>query len=855
MKSKAVNFYDSGPPPVRFGIGKKIVLLVCAIAMLASGAVGVTTYVQFNRALVEQELSALSDLAQVKGVRLAAEMDTLRADAVFISQTPVVERAVNATQAGGVDPTSGESERELLQRMPILFESLLRAKPYYCQVRLIGIADGGQELVRVNREPNGDLRIVPKNELQTKGQEPYFAPSLQLAAGTAYLSEITLIREHGHVVTPWTPVVRAAAPVFGSDGKVAGFVIINCQFEPITQELKQGLGAGNTLLVTNNRGDYLVNSDATRTFGFDRGEVYRIQDDFPAIESALDSTTRQAYSVQFDPVTGKRLAMGLFRVPIAPGQPDRFATMIVTASYKDAIAKSIQSRNRSLAIGAIVVVVALVSGYLLSRSVTEPLRRITAAAEAFGRDETKVDLPIDSRDETGIVARALKEMMHSVEVSHDDLKQCAVELEASRRAAWNLLQDATAAQQKLMISEQAMRDQAARTQAILEGATDAIITISSVGVIESFNAAAEQMFGYSAIEAIGKNVKMLMPSPYRDEHDQYIRDYLATGISRIIGVRREALGLRVDHTVFPIDLAVSEIAVGDKRLYTGVIRDISELKYASQKLTEANEELARRSRLNEQFNANLSRSNEELKQFAYVASHDLQEPLRKVTAFCQLLHEEYGGQLDDNAKTYINYAVDGALRMKTLIQDLLTYSRVETQGRPLEPTDAGEACAEAIDNLELAITESLAEVTCDPLPMVTADAAQLARLFQNLIGNAIKYRGDRPPQIHISAVESNDAWEFRIRDNGIGIDPQYRERVFVIFQRLHARDEYSGTGIGLAVCKRIVERAGGRIWVASSEGAGSEFCFTMPIFCREPCAKREGIADDRTNQQIETAAI
>ena len=166
--------------------------------------------------------------------------------------------------------------------------------------------------------------------------------------------------------------------------------------------------------------------------------------------------------------------------------------------------------------------------------------------------------------------------------------------------------------------------------------------------------------------------------------------------------------------------------------------------------------------------------------------------------------------------------------MRTLIQDLLSYSRVETQGKLLEPTDADNACAEAIDNLAVAIAEAKAEVTREPLPMVMADRAQLVRLFQNLIGNAIKYRSDQPPRIHISATEADGEWEFRIQDNGIGIEPEYRERVFVIFQRLHARDEYSGTGIGLAVCKRIVERARGRIWVESGTGGGCVFCFTLP---------------------------
>ena len=227
-------------------------------------------------------------------------------------------------------------------------------------------------------------------------------------------------------------------------------------------------------------------------------------------------------------------------------------------------------------------------------------------------------------------------------------------------------------------------------------------------------------------------------------------------------------------------------------------------------------------------NTVLQRSNEELKQFAYVASHDLQEPLRKVTSFCQMLSDVYGDQLDDDAKSYIRYAVDGATRMRALVADLLDYSRVETQGRPLEPTDAGDACSEAIQNLQATIEDNDAKITVEPLPTILADRAQLVRLFQNLIGNAIKYRSERPPEIQISVEELDHDWLFSIRDNGIGVESRYYERIFVMFQRLHARDEYSGTGIGLAICKRIVDRLWGRIWVESAVGVGSQFFISAP---------------------------
>ena len=226
--------------------------------------------------------------------------------------------------------------------------------------------------------------------------------------------------------------------------------------------------------------------------------------------------------------------------------------------------------------------------------------------------------------------------------------------------------------------------------------------------------------------------------------------------------------------------------------------------------------------------AELSRSNEELGQFAYIASHDLQEPLRMVASYTQLLARRYKGKLDSNADEFITFAVDGANRMQRLIQDLLLYSRVGTKGNELLDTSSEGALLQALGSLRGAILESGAMVTHDPLPTVLADHSQLAQLFQNLVGNAIKYQSGGFPQVHISAAKNGgEKWQFSVKDNGLGIDPQNFEMIFGMFQRLHKRDEFAGTGIGLAICKKIVERHGGAISVESQLGQGSTFRFAL----------------------------
>ena len=253
----------------------------------------------------------------------------------------------------------------------------------------------------------------------------------------------------------------------------------------------------------------------------------------------------------------------------------------------------------------------------------------------------------------------------------------------------------------------------------------------------------------------------------------------------------------------------------------GLFWDITERKQAEESIRALNEFLEHRT-------IDLKRSNEELEQFAYVASHDLQEPLRMVASYTQLLANRYKGKLDQDAQDFINYAVDGAKRMQVLINDLLNYSRVGMRGKDFAPTDCFALLGQVINNLRKAIEENCAIITNDDLPTIMADDSQIAQLFQNLIVNAIKYRGKKEPLLHISSKKVGDFWEFSFKDNGIGIDPKYKDAIFVIFKRLHAREEYSGTGIGLAICKKIVERHKGKIWLKSEPGKGSTFYFTIP---------------------------
>lgn len=377
-----------------------------------------------------------------------------------------------------------------------------------------------------------------------------------------------------------------------------------------------------------------------------------------------------------------------------------------------------------------------------------------------------------------------------------------------------------------------------RFECVVEASPTAMLMADPQGRIVLVNRETERLFGYARFELVGQSVEVLVPANARERHADLRANFTGAPNQSLVRIGRELLGLRKDGAEIPIEIGLTPIRMEEGEMTLAVIVDISARRHLSE-VERANAVLEERVRqrtlmLERQHQElvhamrALEQRNVELKQFAYVASHDLQTPLRSISGHLELIDRRCGPELDDTKRSWIRSAIDAAQRMSNLIRQVLEYSRLEVQPTRLQDVDLAEVVAEALRTLDAAIAGSKAVVECGTLPAVEGDRTELLQVFHNLIGNAIKYRGGSPPHVLISAVEQHDEWSISVQDNGIGIPPEARDKVFDIFRRFHSAREIPGSGIGLAVCRRLVQRHGGQIRAEAGPDGGSILTFTLP---------------------------
>lgn len=432
-----------------------------------------------------------------------------------------------------------------------------------------------------------------------------------------------------------------------------------------------------------------------------------------------------------------------------------------------------------LSVAITVEVAGILLGVSVSLTITSGIKEIIRIAGKIRAGNFSERAIVYSKDEIGLLAMSFNKMIDELEENVTSIKEGEDQL-----------------------------------QTIFKNAPDGIVVINEEGTIIKWNPMAEVIFGWASSEVIGRPLhQTIIPDRFREAHKNGMKAFSKAKAGPMLKKPLELPALRKDNKEIDIRLSISPTLLKGNHFFIGFMSDISFRKSSEALIQQKSEELIR--------------SNKELEQFAYVASHDLQEPLRIITSYIQLLEKGYKDKLDEEANVFIHFTVDAAKRMHVLINDLLTYSRVGFLAKEFEQSDINVVIKMALENLKISVVETNAKIKFDKLPIINADLSQMTQLFQNIIGNSIKFSKGRTPEITISAKEEPAHWLFSISDNGIGIQKEYLDKIFVIFQRLHSIAEYPGTGIGLAICKKIVERHGGKIWAESEIGKGTTFYFTI----------------------------
>lgn len=890
-------------------LSSRITIALIAVSVLTAITGGVLTHLTLASRLHPLMLDQMVIRTDLACNAVDAIIQGARTDVQIILGYPSLRALAELGDATSAPPERPEETGQLLRRLESGFASQMNAEPDYIQMRVIGLDRGGREILRVDRSGEaGAVRVVPEQELQVKGDRPYFLDTIALGRGQIYLGRVELNREHGEIEQPHVPVLRIAAPIHTERGEPYGIVIINVDMRKAFALVRTLSKSVEATYVVNRQGDYLLHPDESKVFGFDLGSRHRLQDDFPKVPDLASLPHSEARLIQDR--DGRRVAISL--APLPPIGSD--IAIIVQTKYYDDLMQSLSAVQTSTVVAGVAsLLVALLAAAALSRSAARPLRAVMkqlddfrqgAAMSPIQRGPTEIVLLSAALDQMAgeLLSRtnALEEEVavrreteRALNAYVDKVQLFTAVVESSDDAivsmgldgiitSWNLAaehlygyvaieaigksiemvipSDRTGENRRLMehiatgkrvapfqtlrrhkdghtldvsltispiilesgritgasaiardISRRLLAEEKFRL--VVESSPNGIVMVDGAGTVQLVNRETERLFGYRREELLGKSMEVLVPARFRAHHPRLRQEFIAEPTGRSMGEGRDLFGQHKDGTEFPIEVGLNPIQTREGMMVLSVIVDITERKRSEAEIRRYTEELMR--------------SNRELETFAYAASHDLQEPLRMVASYVELLAQRYRGKLDDKADKYIYYAVDGATRMKQLINDLLAYSRVSTQGKPLEPTDAAAVLGQVMRTLEGFVREAGAEVTWSELPMVMADSIQLGQVFQNLISNGVKFRGAEPPRVHIEAVPADDYWEFQVHDNGIGIDPKFGERVFQMFQRLNTREEYSGTGIGLAIAQKIVERHGGRIWFTSPSGTGTTFHFTI----------------------------
>jgi PAS domain S-box-containing protein len=802
---------------MRTGIGSRFTLATSLLVLVATATVGYTVYRGARNALIEGAADGLAHSAEVIDVRFAATIEATGKDVRFLSNTPPAHGIVRALSRYGLDPQTAILDYEWRDQLAEIFQSFLISRPSHLRARFIRASDG-LELVRVEKQ-GGNVVRMDGDSLTRVGDQTWVREAASLPRGSLYFSNLMLSGPTGGSGAA-VPVMYAATPIYRDGGGVFGVLAIDVNFTDVMNTLRGLVDSTQALYIATADGDLLLQPDRPSELTTGTAPPNQIQDVFPSIQPFLDSQQREL-RIQNAHLASGETGVGFFRrLAFDRGVGREDLILGVTEPHTTVLADVRQIRNQSALITILFCLCGIAVALTLSRYMVRPLHKITRAVSLFGLGKHDVALPVDRRDEIGVLARTYDAMARQIEDQIGELE-----------------------------------DKELRQRTVLETSAEGIMVTGADGTIETFNRAAERILGYASAEVTGHKASDLI-RPYGDIER---RENLSPAEEPWMHMRQggEAAGRRQDGSIVPLAVSWSTFEIDGEKRYTIFLRDITEQKAAAaaqaRLLRELEQERASLQQLSEtleervklrtadlvRINDALQRRNRELREFAHVASHDLQEPLRRIRSFADLLLSEHEDELDEQARHYVTRMCDAADRMSQLIADLRSFSSITTRTRPFEQVDLNRVAEEVISDLEIYIRETDGRIEVSALPTIDADSVQMRQLLQNLLINGLKFhKPGVPPIVEVSAVIEHtenltspgmEMCVLMVKDNGIGFDEKYLDRIFSPFQRLHTRDSYEGTGMGLAICRRIAEHHGGMLTARSTPGEGAVFIVSLPI--------------------------
>ena len=782
----------------------RFLALASGIAIITAGTISALNYHWSRAAALDAAIETLAHDTQILAPQIRKPFDRLKEDSLTISRMPPFLGIARALANGGVDPLDGSTTEQWRQRLGDVFQSVMQRRPAYVQLRYIGLAENGRELVRTN-QTSLYIETIPQGDLQQKGERPYFREALVLKPGEVRFTGVEPNFDDGRT-DEHTPVLRSITPIHNGEGRIFGFFVINAHYGELIGNALASITTKGDLFLLNDVGDIVAKTADGTISGY--LPQHRHSPDQASLFHRVLNLDNQPGAL-YQTLNGK--AQALYYMPLAIDSFTRQTSLgmgiALAIPRNEMFDRATQVTRKILVLGAALILLTTLIAFLFTAQMTRPLKRAVEAIRRYGNGERELTLPTGRSDEVGALSRAFAELIDSLEKSRD-----------------------------------AERATATQMQAVLDQTVDALIAIDGYGTITQFNRGAEKIFGYTAKEIVGKNIKMLMPEPYSDAHDEHLRHLRETGEQRSIGTIRQLTGMRKDKSTFPLELSVSEVHLPDGKIYSGLVRDISErhkfqteLARRNKALEHAGWETAQALQMAETAAAQATAANTAKSAFLASMSHEIRTPMNGVLGMATtLLQTDLNPQQREQAEI-IKQSGDALLE---LLNDILDLSKIEAGKISLEnyhfsvdgllksvgalwQTRATQA------GLTLTLENSLGDLDC-----IYTDGTRLRQILHNLIGNAIKFTGKGSVAVRASAAPTTDdrlTLTFEVINTGIGLTEDQIDGLFTPFTQADGSTtrKYGGTGLGLTLSRQFAELLGGELGVDSTEGEGSRFWFTI----------------------------